>query len=91
MQDTIGLVIAMVGWLSFLLPLLRSRSDIEHPWVLGALGAVGAGVTAWSIATDTGYWWVLGTGVLAGVQVAAALSVIRTARLGNEAVDAGRA
>ncbi|HJQ76134.1 MAG TPA: hypothetical protein VJ948_02615 [Acidimicrobiia bacterium] len=45
--------------------------------MLGGFAVIAAGLTAWSVATDTGVWWMLGTGILAILQLAAAVSAMR--------------
>ena len=75
--DAAGIVLILVGWAAFLVPLFRGRRFIEPPWLLAALALVGLVLLVWSVSTDTGYWWVLGAAILLAVQLAAATSVIR--------------
>jgi hypothetical protein len=49
-------------------------------WVVTAVA--GAVIVVWSVATDTGSWWVLGAGVLVAVEVAAAVSAFRQPTIG---------
>lgn len=75
--DAAGIVLILVGWAAFLVPLFRGRRFIEPPWLLAALALVGLVLLVWSVSTDTGYWWILGAAILLAVQLAAAKSVIR--------------
>lgn len=75
--DLLGISVILIGWLAFLIPLVRSRASVWRPgWVLVAALAGGA-LLAWSLATDTGSWWMVGVVVLVAVQVVAALGAIR--------------
>ena len=75
--DTIGVLMLLVGWSAILLPLIRHRSLIELPKTSAAIALVGAAVVVWSIATDSGLWWIVGAVVLVGVQLIAAFSIAR--------------
>ena len=77
-QDAVGILLILVGWLAFLVPLIRKRKSIQHPRLLGGLALVGAAVVSWSVATDSGSWWVFGVVLLVAVQIAAALSTSRS-------------
>ena len=76
-QDAVGIVLVLIGWLAFLVPLFRERTSISRPRLLSLMVVVGAVVVVWSIATDSGSWWILGVVLLVAVQVAAAVSVTR--------------
>jgi hypothetical protein len=75
--DALGVGLLLVGWLAFLIPLLRSRSEIARPGLLGTLALAGLATVTWSVVTDSGLWWVLGAVLLFVIQVVAALGVIR--------------
>lgn len=75
--DAVGIVLLIGGWIAFVFPMWRARSLIPHRGVLGGFAVIAAGLTAWSVATDTGVWWMLGTGILAILQLAAAVSAMR--------------
>ena len=75
--DSAGIVVLLAGWLVFVSTLWRARSGIARPHVLGGLALLGAGVVAWSVATDSGSWWIVGAAVLVIAQVVAAVSAMR--------------
>jgi hypothetical protein len=76
--DAAGIVVLLAGWVAFLAPLFRSRHRIHHAPTLALVALAGAALVAWSVATDTGDWWVLGVMVLVAVQLFAALHAIRS-------------
>lgn len=79
-QDSVGIVVILIGWLGFLVPLIRSRGQIDHQWRLGAAALAGGALLVWSTLTDAGIWWIGGALVLVAVQVVAAITVIRKKR-----------
>jgi hypothetical protein len=84
LMDAAGILVLLVGWLAFVVALWNRRSAIGHRSILGTLAVVGAAVVAWSVATDTGLWWVLGIVLLLVAQVAAGLSAIRRVGVRHE-------
>lgn len=86
--DAVGVVLLLVGWAAFLLPLWRYRRAISHRGLLVAAVTIGAALLGWSVATDTGMWWVGGAIVLVAAQVAAGISVIRRAPARDGALSA---
>ena len=60
-QDLVGVIVIMLGWLAFLIPLFGSRAMIwrRSGWFM-VVALAGLGLLVWSVATDTGSWWVLG-------------------------------
>lgn len=64
--DAVGVVLLLVGWAAFLLPLWRYRRAISHRGLLVAAVTIGAALLGWSVATDTGMWWVGGRRPRAG-------------------------
>lgn len=76
-QDLVGIIVVLIGWLAFLIPLFESRAMIWRPGWLMVVALAGAGLLVWSVATDNGSWWMLGVVFLVGVQVVAAVSAIR--------------
>jgi hypothetical protein len=83
-QDLVGIIVILIGWLAFLIPLYGSRSMIRGPGWLMSVALAGAGLLVWSVATDAGTWWVLGVVLLVGVQVVAAVSAIRKAPVSKQ-------
>lgn len=73
--DLVGIALLLIGWAVFLRAVWRARRAVRAPALPVALVvAAAAGVTAWSVLTDTGAWWLLGAVALVGVQVWLALS-----------------
>jgi drug/metabolite transporter (DMT)-like permease len=52
-QDLVGIIVILIGWLAFLIPLLESRVMIWRPGWLMFVALAGAGLLVWSVATDT--------------------------------------
>lgn len=83
--DLAGAVLLTAGWVILDLWTWRHRSALRSPnggrslWVLSFLAAAGAVLIAWSVSQDEGTWWLLGAGVVAAVQVAAAVAAARPA------------
>jgi hypothetical protein len=75
--DVAGIIVLVLGWLAFVAPLWTARSAIEHRGALIVLVAVGAPLVVWSVATDSGAWWVLGVVLLSCAQIAAGLTAMR--------------
>jgi hypothetical protein len=75
--DAAGIVVLIIGWLPFVVALWTARSAIEHRGALIAFAAIGALLVIWSVATDSGAWWVLGIVLLSCVQIAAGLTAMR--------------
>lgn len=75
--DTVGVGVLLLAWITFLIPLWRSRAAIGQRRLLAALAVGAAGLTFWSVTTDRGNWWMVGSAVLVLVQVVAGMSVIR--------------
>jgi hypothetical protein len=78
--DALGVLMLVLGWLLFLVPLWRLRSSIRWRRRLGHVAISAAVLTVWSVVTDTGAWWVLGAAVLVAVQVVAAGSALSHTR-----------
>lgn len=70
MTDAVGVLMLLVGWSAFLVPVIRYRELIELRKTLAGIGLAGAGVVIWSIGTDTVSWWIVGAALLVGVQLA---------------------
>lgn len=71
-------MLLLAGWLILDLRTWRYRRTIARKGkgVLVALvvpALVGAGLIGWSVSQDRGMWWLLGAGMVAAVQVAAAM------------------
>lgn len=77
--DVVGIIVLVLAWLSFVVPLWNARSAIEHRAALIALAAIGALLVIWSVATDSGAWWVLGVVLLTCAQIVAGLTAMRRA------------
>lgn len=78
--DALGMLMLVLGWLLFVVPLWRLRSSIRWRRRLGLVAMSAAVLTVWSVVTDTGAWWVLGAAVLVAVQVVAAGSALTHTR-----------
>ena len=83
--DALGAGISILGWLVAGRELwARRRSIVERTagatLVAGAFATgVGAGLLVASVLGDFAWWWAIGAAVLAGVQVAAFVSLLRGA------------
>ena len=75
--DAVGILILLVAWAAFLAPLFAARHTIHHASTLALVALAGAVLVIWSVATDTGAWWVLGVVTLVAVQLIAAFLAIR--------------
>jgi hypothetical protein len=69
-QDLIGVILIALSSIAQWTVLLRHRKRIYHRLstaqrvVALVLALVSGGLIAWSIATDSGNWWMLGAGTL---------------------------
>ncbi|MGP9784207.1 hypothetical protein ACT3UQ_17305 [Glutamicibacter sp. AOP12-B1-11] len=73
--DLLGIAMLLLGWVLFLVPLIRARALWPVPGlVLGGFLA-GLAIVVWSVLSDTGSWWILGASLSAGVQLVAAIAV----------------
>jgi hypothetical protein len=78
--DLAGAVLLTAGWVILDLWTWRRRSSLRSlnggrsMGILLLLAAAGAVLIVWSVSQDEGTWWLLGAGVLAAVQVAAAVA-----------------
>lgn len=76
-SDLIGIVLLLLGWTVFLSTLWRVRWAVRVPPQATALiTAAATGVLAWSVLTDSGMWWLVGAGVLLGIQIWVGLSAV---------------
>ena len=75
--DMVGVALILVGWSAFLRALWSMRSMVTHSLILLLFAFGGAVTVFWSVATDTGSWWVVGAVILVAVQVAAAVSAVK--------------
>lgn len=75
--DAVGILILLTGWAAFLAPLLAARHRIDHAAAFALVVFAGSVLVLWSVATDTGVWWVLGVGMLVAAQLVAAFLAIR--------------
>ena len=76
-MDLVGAVVLTAGWVVLDVQIWRGRRRIlsmgrARLLVLGLAGLGGAVVLGWSVERDAGVWWLLGVGVLAGVQLVVA-------------------
>jgi len=77
LMDSAGIVLLMAGWFAFIPALWRARPASRRGRAIAGLALTGAGVVVWSVATDSGRWWVVGSGALVVTQGVAALSALR--------------
>lgn len=75
--DGIGVVVLVAGWLAFVFPFWRSRRAIGHRRLLTTATVAGLLLVFWSVATDSGSWWLLGAALSVVAQLVAAASAIR--------------
>lgn len=54
--EALGVLMLVLGWLLFLVPLWRLRSSIRWRRRLGLVAMSAAVLTVWSVVTDTGGW-----------------------------------
>lgn len=73
--ETVGVLMLVVGWSAFLVPLIRHRRLIDLPKTLALIALVGAGLVVWSIGSDSGSWWIVGAALLVGAQLIAAYAI----------------
>lgn len=85
--DLGGILIIVVVWGVFAVELVRARRFVPLKWPLLVIFTVGAGLTGWSVATDSGQWWVLGVVLLVLVQIGAAAGALRTVAYPAEALE----
>lgn len=78
--DAVGIGVLLAGWVAFLVPLWSFRAEIQRRRLTALGGVLGAGVTVWSVSTDSGRWWMVGAALLVAVQVMAAFSVLGVRR-----------
>jgi hypothetical protein len=76
--DGVGVLLLLARWATLDIATLRRRGRLASPGALtftaiAALG--GVGVIAWSVLSDHGSWWIVGAGVLAAIQLTAAVCV----------------
>lgn len=76
--DLAGAALLTAGWVILDLWTWRRRSALPTPWLLALLAAGGAALIAWSVSQDEGMWWLLGAGMVAAVQLAAAGMALRS-------------
>jgi hypothetical protein len=77
--DAVGIVLALAGWGVLLGALWRGRDRLARPAPLvagGVVFAIGAAILAVAIATDAGWWWLLGAALMASVQAVALTLVV---------------
>jgi hypothetical protein len=78
--DAVGIVLLLAGWGVLLGVLWRGRDRLlRRGWLIvgGLVFAIGAGVLAGAIATDAGWWWLLGAALMASVQAVAVAAAAR--------------
>lgn len=80
-QDMLAVGLLAIGWTTFLIPMYTASKHLRWLWPLAAAGAAGGLLAEWSLATDSGTWWLLGVAVMVAVQLVAALTAIKTQRL----------
>lgn len=85
--DAVGISVLLAGWVAFLFPLWSLRAEIQRRRLTALAGVLGAGVTIWSVGTDSGRWWLVGAALLVAVQVIAALSVLGVRRRARPSED----
>lgn len=80
--EAAGVAALLLGWATLLAGVWRGRARLARMsrWAAGAGLAslvAGAALCAWSVAGDHGSWWVLGVGMMAAPQLAAAVVATR--------------
>jgi len=63
--DTVGMLLVVAGFAAYVAALVLARRRVRRADALVALVGYlgGTALTAWSVSTDTGWWWALGLAV----------------------------
>jgi hypothetical protein len=72
--DAVGIMLLIAGWLALLASAPRGEALQwlrEHRGFVGFIAGGGTGLLVASVTSDFGWWWLVGAGLLAGIQVAA--------------------
>lgn len=65
--DLVGAILAGVGFVAYVVGLVAARPPARLLWAPAAVYVAGSALAGWSVATDTGRWWLVGIAVaLAG-------------------------
>lgn len=78
-SDLAGTIILVIGWVALNLRTWRHRKGMANLGVVRLVfmflvpAALGTALLSWSVSRDRGVWWLLGAGMVAAVQVAAAV------------------